>query len=252
MRPLSNPVFQEGFQVYFTEGRVFMVYFFYLSFLALLQCLVLFLPSGDPRIWMGPAYLFKITSVATLLLLIYFILRIANQEFASWRFQSLMRWFKEEKLDVSTVALAQISLLCLHALLFLLLSLPLLGWAGAVEHTPVGSMFSTLSLLYFYALTYGVWGLFALAYWDHSEDSRRVFVRCLLVCLLLVSGLLYLALNPIAFLLRHLEGLELIPLELGQWRWEAATVHMIFHSCLLLSGLCLYGWALKRIKETYS
>jgi len=252
MKLLSNPVFQEGFHVYFTEGRVFMVYFFYLSFLALLQCLVLFLPTGDPRIWMGPAYLFKITSVATLPLLIYFILRIANQEFASWRFQSLMRWFKQEKLEVSSIALAQISLLCLHALLFLLLSLPLFGWAGAVEHAPIGSMFSTLSLLFFYALTYGVWGLFALAFWDHSEDSRRVFVRCLLVGLLLVSGLLYLALNPIAFLLRHLEVYELLPLELGRWRWEATTVHVIYHCFLLLSGLGLYGWALKRIKETYS
>lgn len=252
MKLFSNPVLQEGIHIYFIEGRGFVVYAVYLAILVLLQCLVLFLPSGDPQVWMGPAYLFKLTSVGVLLLLVYFILRMANQEFASWRFQPLLRWFKEDRLPTSAVALGQISLLCLHVSVFLLLSLPLLGWAGAVEHAPVQSMLWTLVLLFFYALTYGSWGLFAQAFWDHSQDSRRVFVRCLLVSLLLVSGLLYLALNPVAFILHHLDGLELTPLELGRWRWEGATIHMVYHGVLFLLGFGLYGWALNRIKETYS
>ena len=97
-----------------------------------------------------------------------------------------------------------------------------------------------------------MWGLFALALWDHREDSRRVFIRCLLVCLLLVSGLLYLPLNPVAFLLHHLEGLELSPLKLWDWQWDAPTVHFAFHIALLVSGLLFYGVALKRLKEGYS
>ena len=251
MKHITNPVFLEGVHVYFTEGRGFMVYFFYLMILALVQFLTLVLPTGDPRFWIGPAYLFKLTSVAALLLLVYFSLRVSNQEFASSRFQSTKHWFSQEKLSLSRVALGQISLLCLHLSVFLLLSVPLLGWAGAIEHAPVGAILSTLVLLFFYSLTYSMWGLFALALWDHREDSRRVFIRCLLVCLLLVSGLLYLPLNPVAFLLHHLEGLELSPLKLWELKWEAPTIHFAFHFSLLVSGLIMYGWALKRLKEGY-
>ncbi len=252
MRKITNPVLHEGIDVYFTEGRGFMVYFFYLIILALIQFLILVLPTGDPRFWMGPAYLFKLSSVAALLLLVYFSLRITNQEFMTSRFQLTKHWFVQGKMSFTGVALGQISLLSLHLLVFLLLSFPLLGWAGAIEHTPVGAILSTLLLLFFYSFTYSVWGLFALALWDHREDSRRVFIRCLLVCLLLVSGLLYLPLNPVAFLLYHLEGLELSPLKLWQWQWDAPTVHFAFHFSLLVAGLLFYGVALKRLREGYS
>jgi len=251
-RLLSNPVLQEGIQVYFIEGRGFVVYAVYLALVALLQGLVLFLPAGDPRIWMGPAYLFKVTAVGVLVLLLYFIVRSANQEFASWRFRSLTRWFKEERLGAGAVAAGQIAVLVLQASVFLVLALPLLAWAGAIEGTPLSSMVATGALLFFYALVYGGWGLFAVVFWDHSQDSRRVFVRCFLVCLLLVSGLLYLALNPVAFLLRELEGLELLPLSVGHWTLEGATVHGVFHGLLFIGGFGLYGWALKRVRETYS
>lgn len=252
MRQITNPVLQEGIHVYFTEGRGFIVYFFYLMILALIQFLTLVLPTGDPRFWMGPAYLFKLSSVAALLLLVYFSLRITNQEFLTSRFQPTKLWFSQRKMNLTSVAMGQISLLCLHLMVFLLLSFPLLAWAGAIEHAPVGAIISTLLLLFFYSLTYSMWGLFALALWDHREDSRRVFIRCLLVSLLLVSGLLYLPLNPVAFLLHHLEGLELRPLKLGDWQADAPTVHFAFHITLLVAGLLSYGVALKRLKEGYS
>ena len=252
MRLFANPIIREGIQVYFHETQGLAVYGVYLIILALLQCLVIILPAGDPRVWLGPAYLFKLTAVGVLLSSAYFIMRLANQEIATRKFQSLTHWFKYQRLTVANVAVGQIFLMCIHISILLLLALPLLGWAGAIEHTPLPSILGTLALLFLYAFIYGSWGLFAVAFWDHSQDSRRVFVRCLLVCLLLVSGLLYLALNPVAFLLRHLEGLEFLPLELGEWRLEGTTVHMIYHAVLLLSGIGLYGWALRRTKETYT
>ncbi len=252
MKGLTNPVLNEGIRVYFDEGRGFMIYFFYLVILSLIQFLVLVLPTGDPRFWMGPAYLFKLSSVASLLLLVYFSLRITNQEFLTSGFQLTKHWFSQRKMKITSVALGQISLLCLHLLIFLLLSAPLLGWAGAIEHAPLRTILTAFLLLYFYGFTYSVWGLFALALWDHREDSRRVFIRCLLVCLLLVSGLLYLPLNPVAFLLHLLEGLELSPLRLGALQWDPATVHLAFHLTLLVSGLIFYGIALRRLREGYS
>src|SRR3989338_3083732 len=85
----TNPLFQEGIQVYLVEGHGFAAYFYLLLFLASLEFLTLFLPSLDPQAWMGPANLFKVSSVAALMLVIYFTLRIANQEFVPWRFISL-------------------------------------------------------------------------------------------------------------------------------------------------------------------
>ena len=40
MRRLIDPVFREGIQVYLEEGQGFMVYFFYLVILAILQFLM--------------------------------------------------------------------------------------------------------------------------------------------------------------------------------------------------------------------
>ncbi len=253
MSKFTNPVFQEGVRIYLAEGQGFMVYFFYLVILALLQFLALILPAGDPQFWLGPAYLFKFSSVAALLLMVYFGLRLANQEFVPWKFQPLKHWFQQEQLNVSGIALGQILLLCLHVLIFILLSFPLLGWSGAIARAPAASILSTLLLLFFYSLTYSVWGLVALSLWEHKIDSRRVFTRWLFVCLVLLSGLLYLPLNPVAYLLHHLGGLELgAPLALWRWRLDALVVHFLFHLCLLALSLFVYWWTLKRLKESYS
>ncbi len=253
MKKFDNPLFLEGVHIYLGEGQGFMVYFFYLVILALLQFLALVLPVGDPQFWLGPAYLFKFSSVAALLLMVYFGLRLANQEFVPWRFQPLKHWFREEEVQASKMVLGQILLLCLHVLIFILLSLPLLGWAGAVARAPMSSIMSTLLLLFFYSMTYGIWGLVALALWENKIDSRRIFIRWLYVCLVLLSGLLYLPLNPVAFLLHHLGGLELgAPLDLWEWRLKAPVAHFLFHFCLLASSFLLYWWALKRLKESYS
>jgi hypothetical protein len=227
---LTNPVFQEGVQIYLAEGQGFMVYFFFLVILALLQFLALILPAGDPQFWLGPAYLFKFSSVAALLLMVYFGLRLANQEFVPWKFQPLKHWFQQEQLNVSGIALGQILLVCLHVLIFILLSFPLLGWSGAIARAPAASIMSTLLLLFFYSLTYSVWG-----------------------CLVLLSGLLYLPLNPVAYLLHHLGGLELgAPLALWRWRLDALVVHFLFHIFLLALSFLVYWWTLKRLKESYS
>src|SRR3990172_2079371 len=80
----TNPLFQEGIQVYLVEGHGFVAYFYLLLFLASLEFLTLFLPSLDPQAWMGPANLFKASSVAALMLVISFI-RWPTASGAWWR-----------------------------------------------------------------------------------------------------------------------------------------------------------------------
>ena len=231
----ANPVLREGVQVYLVEGEGFIVYFYLLVILAPIEFLTLFLPSLDPQAWMGPANLFKVASVAALLLVLYFSLRIANQEFVPWRFLTLRRWLQQEGVGMAQIAAAQIVLLALHVALLITLAGPFLLWAGAITRTPVPSMLIVFLLIFFYGLSYGVWGLAALALWEHRLETRQVFIRAFLFCLIVLSGLLYLPLNPVAFVLAYLER-----------RPPAAPVHLLFHSLLLASGLLVYRWGLRR------
>jgi hypothetical protein len=245
----TNPVFCEGIQVHFIEGHGFVAYFYVLVILAPVEFLALFIPSLDAQMWTGSANLFKVTSVTALLLMVYFALRIANQEFSPWRFVPLKRWLREQAMPVGSVGLAQLALLSLHITCFVLLCAPLLVWAGAIARTQPRIVLSTLLLLVFYSVSYSVWGLATSALWEHRLESLQVFVRCLFFCLVVLSALLYLPLNPVAYLLSHLESQELAPLTIGGWRWSPTVVHFTFHALLLVTGLATYRWALRREAE---
>lgn len=241
-----NPVFREGVEIYLLEGHGAAVYFYLLMILAPIEFLTLFLPSLDPQAWMGAANLFKVSAVVAMLLMVYFGLRIANREFVAWRFLPLKHWVDERGIRISHVAVGQLSLLCLHIGLLIVVALPLLIWAAAIARASAASMLATLSLLFFYALAYGVWGLAAAILWERRLESRQVFIRCFFFALLFVSALLYLPLNPVAFLVYILGQKELAPLVLGATQWSAATLHFLFHFVLFGLGLLAYRWALRR------
>src|SRR5437016_95679 len=101
-------------------------------------------------------------------------------------------------------------------------------------------------LLFFYALSYSVWGLVTLVLWERRFETRQVFIRCFFFSLVLLSALVYLPLNPVAFLLAYLGRQELEPLTLVGLRWSATAIHFAFHLCLGGLGLTAYLWALKR------
>ena len=241
-----NPVFQEGIQIYFLEGQGFVVYFYLLIILAPLEFLTLFLPSLDPQIWMGAANLFKVSCVAALILIVYFGSRVANQEFVPWKFRPLKRWLHQEGVTIRELALGQIALLSLCLLLLIFICSPLLVWAGAISRASAATIFSTFLLLLFYSLTYSLWGLVAVALWERRFENRQFFIRCFFISLVFLSALLYLPLNPVAFLLAYLGRKEMAPLILWSWKWPAPAVHFLFHFFLLGSALLIYRWALRR------
>ena len=241
-----NPVFQEGVRVYLIEGESFAAYFFLLIVLGLVEFSTLFLSSYDPEIWMGTAYLFKVSAVSALILIVYFGLRIANQEFVPWKFFPLKRWLRQEKISVSQFASGQLALLCLHSFLLVLLSSPLLIWAGAIARAPAGAVGFTVFLLLFYSLTYGIWALVALAFYEHRGESREVFVRCVFIGLVFLSALVYLPLNPIAFFLSYLGRKHAASLAVWGWQLPVPTIHLLFHLFVLASGLIIYREALRR------
>jgi hypothetical protein len=175
--------------------------------------------------WSGSAGLFKVSAVTALMLLVYFALRVANQEFAPWRFKTLKHWIREQGHSAAWIGQGQLAFLSAHIGLSLLLCAPLLVWAGAISRTPADRIAVTLLLLLFYALSYGIWGLAGLT---------------------MASALFYLPLNPVAYLLAYLSRQELAPLSLFGWQWPAALVHFTFHILLGAAGYAAHHWALHR------
>ena len=208
----SNPILRESIDIFFTEGHGFAVYFYILVILAPVEFLSLYLPSLDAQMWSGSASLFKVTAVTALLLTIYFGLRVANQEFASWRFQTLKRWTRENGQSIAAIAQGQLTFLSLHVGLSVLLCAPLLIWAAAIARTPFSIVAVTFLLMFFYAWGYSIWGLFALILWERRAESRQVFIRSFFFTLTILSLLVYLPLNPVAFLLGILSRQEFPPL----------------------------------------
>ena len=241
-----NPVWRENVQVFFGEGHGFAVYFYILVILAPVEFLSLYVQSLDAQMWSGSASLFKVSAVTALMLLVYFALRVANQEFAPWRFKTLKHWIREQGHSAASVGEGQLAFLSAHVSLSLLLCAPLLVWAGAISRTPLERIVVTLLLMLFYALSYGIWGLAALALWERRLDSRQVFIRCFFVALILASALFYLPINPVAYLLAYLGRQELAPLALFGWQWPATFVHFSFHILLGAAGFAVHRWALKR------
>ncbi len=256
MRPWANPVFREAVAVYWEEGQAGVSYLFYVVLLGALQVLALVLPSGEARFWIGPAFLFKFTVVAALLLIVYLTLRFAGLEFLAWRFSPLRHWLEEERLGVVAVASGLLSILMVHGLILLLLAAPLLAWSGAIARAPLSDMASIVPMLFLYAVGYGVWGLVGLAMWERKPDSRRVFIRWIFVCFFLISGAFGAwaqTLNPVAFLLYHLGTLEMTatPVRWGLL-WTPPLVHWTFQGLVFAVGLGLLARGLKRIQKGYS
>jgi len=242
----DNPVWRESIEVYFGEGHGFAVYFYLLIILAPVEFLSLYVPSLDTQSWSGSASLFRVSSVTALLLLVYFALRVANQEFAPWRFRPLKYWRRDQGQPLAAISRAQCYFLLAHIFLSVLLCAPFLVWAGAIARTAISSMAITFLLLPFYSLTYGVWGLATLALWERRIESRQVFIRSFFVGLVILSALFYLPLNPVAFLLAFLSRQELPPLALFGSLWPGLYVHLVYHLLLGAAGYALYRWALKR------
>ena len=242
----DNPVWRESMEVYFNEGHGFAVYFYLLIILVPVEFLSLYVPSLDSQQWSGSASLFKVTAITALLLMVYFSMRVANQEFAPWRFKPIKHWLRDQGQSIGALSRAQLYFLVVHIGLSLLICGPLLVWAGAIARTPAANIAVTFMLLPFYSLCYGVWGLATLALWERRIESRQVFIRSFFVCLVILSALFYLPLNPVAFLLAFLSRQALSPLSLFGWQWSGAVVHLTFHGLLGGFGFAVYRWALRR------
>src|SRR6185503_2811165 len=121
-----NPVLRENVEVFFGEGHVLTVYFYLLVLLAPIEFGSLFTQSLGEQMWNGPGSLFKVCASAAVLLIVYFAVRVADQEYASGRFKPLGHWLRDGKRAVGVVARGREAFLLVNIVCLLLLSAPLL------------------------------------------------------------------------------------------------------------------------------
>ena len=245
-----NPVLRENLEVFFGEGHVLTVYFYLLIFLAPVEFVALYTQSLGEQMWRGSGSLLKVCASAALVLIVYFALRVANQEYAPERFKPLEHWLRERQARRSASwQEAGWRFSSCTSFVSLLLSAPLLIWAAAISRTPLPGLVATLALIPFYALCYGVWGLVASVLWERETESREFVVRCFILFVVVAALAVYLPLNPVVYLLAVLGRQELAPLSIAGVKWSADTVHFAFHLVLGGAGLAAHRWALKRVLE---
>jgi len=241
-----NPVLRESLEVFFGEGHSFPAYFYLLIILAPVEVFSLYTPFLGAQVWSGAGNLLKLCSCIALLLIVYFALRVANQEYAPSRFKPLEHWLRDSGQPAGVVARGQVAFLVVHIVCSLLLSAPLLIWAAAIAHAPPAGLAATLALIPFYALCYGVWGLVALVLWERELETREWAIRGFIGFVVVASMVVYLPLNPVAYLLAVLGRWELAPLNIAGVKWSADSVHFGFHLVLGGTGLAAHRWALER------
>jgi hypothetical protein len=245
-----NPVLRENLAVLFDEKHVLTIYFYLLIFLAPVEFGALYSQSLGEQMWRGSAILLKVCAIAALVLILYFALRLANQEYAPERFKPLEHWLYETRQPVRIVAGGREMALLVHVFCLMLLSAPLLIWAAATSHAPLASLVATLALIPFYAFCYGVWGLAASVVWGAERENREFIIRLFTFIVLAAALAIYLPLNPVVYLLAVIGGEEVAPpIGVAGSNWSADSVHFVFHFVLGGAGLMAHRYALRHFHE---
>lgn len=244
-----NPVVRENISVLFDGRHVLTVYFYLLVFLAPVEFTALYSQSLGEQMWRGSGLLLKVTATAALVLIVYFTLRLANQEYAPERFRPLRDWLHEGRHPLGVVARGREASLLLHISCLVLLGAPLLAWAAAISHTPLPSLVAALALIAFYAFCYGVWGLVVSVLFESERENREFIVRLFTLIVVVAALAVYLPLDPVIYLWAVVGRDELEPLAIAGWSASADTVHFAFHLVLGACGLIAHRWVLKGLLE---
>jgi len=247
-----NPVLRDSLRVFFVEGHGLPIYFYLLVILGPVEFLSLYMPTLGAQMWTGPGNLFAICASLAVLMIIYFAVRVANQEYAPRRFKPLEHWLREAGHPAGVVAEGRVAFLVVNVAALALLCAPLLTWAAAIARAPLSALAATLALILFHAFCYGVWGLVALVLWEREQETREVAIRCFIIFLAVASLVVYLPLNPVIYLLAIAGQRELEPFTIGALNWSADSFHLGFHLVLGGAGLATYRRALGRRLEAAS
>jgi hypothetical protein len=242
-----NPVLREHLTICFGEGRGLPAHLYPLGFLALVEFLLLTPTYLDVQMWSGAGSLLKICASVAVVLTIYFTLRAANRVYAPSRFKPLKYWLHERGYPIGVVARGQVAFLFAQVAGAVLLITPLLVWAAAISHTPPASLMAVVALIPFYAICYGVWGFAGLALLEGELEGRELATRGFTVLVLVIAMLVYLPLNPVAYILAVAGDAEHARFSVARVAWPPDVANISFHLVYGAAGLVAHRWALARL-----
>ena len=242
-----NPVLREHLTVCFSEGHGLSAHLYPLGLLALAEVLLLTPMYLDSQMWSGSGSLLKNCAALAVVLTVYYTLRAANRVYAPSRFKPLKYWLHERGYPVGVVARGQAAFLFAQVASAVLLIAPLLLWAGAISHTSPATLIATLALIPFYAVCYGVWGFAALALLEGELVERELATRGFTVLVVLIAMLVYLPLNPVAYILAVAGDAEHTRFSIAGADWPPDVANLSFHLAYGAAGFVAHRWALARV-----
>ena len=240
---MKDPVVQEGMQIYFYLNRIRNIYFHYL----LISAVILFLTwPGQPFYY----YLdfnrhpssFQIISIATLIILSFYSIRLGAQLYSHEDFHSFREWLDFTPTTAAALLRGKILLSSFHTLFLLTLSLPFLLAGLSISGISISELCLSLLVVFAASLTCRIIGLLLAV-----VLTERPF----LLELSLMLSLIILYIPPISLFPQV--SVVVILLNLGRSKFFAATAlfFVLFLVVIILVWVRFYFITLNHKKDTF-
>jgi len=239
---MKDPIVQEGMQIYFYLNRIRNIYFHYLLILAVILFLV----------WPGQSFYyyldfnrhpqsFQIISIATLIILSFYSIRLGAQVYSHEDFHTMAEWLNLSPTTAAALLRGKIVLSFFHTLFLLTLSLPFLLASLSVSGLSLSELCFSLLVVFTASLTCRIIGLLLAAILTD---------RPFLLELSLMLSLIILYIPPIS-LFPQVSAVTIL-LNVGRSKCfpAAAIFSVLFLIVIILIRVRFYFIILKARKET--
>lgn len=240
---MKDPIVQEGMQVYFYLNRIRNIYFHYL----LISAVVLFLAwPGQPFYY----YLdfnrhplsFQIISIATLIILSFYSIRLGAQVYCHEDFHTMAEWLNLTPTTAAALLRGKIVFSFFHTLFLLTFSLPFLLASLSISGLSLSELYFSLLVVFTASLTCRIIGLLLAAIFAE---------RSFLLELSLMLSLIILYIPPISLFPQASAITILLNVGRSSFSPAAALFSVLFLIAVILIWVRFHFIILKSRKETF-
>jgi len=239
---MKDPVVQEGMQIYFYLNRIRNIYFHYL----LISAVILFLVWPNQPFYY---YLdfnrhplsFRIMSIATLIILSFYSIRLGAQIYSHEDFHTFPEWLNFTPTTAAALLRGKILLSFFHTLFLLTLSLPFLLAGLSISGLSISELCFSLLVVFTASLTCRIIGLLLTAIFAE---------RSFLLELSLMLSLIILYIPPISLFPQVSAISILLNMDRSSFSPVAALFFALFLIAIILIRVRFHFIILKYRKDT--
>ncbi|MBA7529064.1 hypothetical protein ES705_21256 [subsurface metagenome] len=239
---MKDPIIQEGMQIYFYLNRIRNIYFHYLLILAVILFLVW--PNQPFYYYLDfnrHPLSFRIMSIATLIILSFYSIRLGAQIYSHEDFHTFPEWLNLSPTTAVALLRGKIALSFFHTLFLLTLSLPFLLACLSVSGLSFSELYFSLLVVFIASLTCRIIGLLLAAIF-----AERPF----LLELSLMLALIILYIPPISLFPQVSAVTILLNTGRSSFSPAAALFSALFLIAIILIRVRFYFIILKYRKDT--